>query len=128
MTELKSLAMLALKNAFYEDFSALVNAYLKAEKGLDDPTLAMQLSEVANVFSRDCEVEGDNRPNIWTQCSGSSLATCGHETILDALEFDRATEVYLQGRRVFERRDGEWHLIDSTVSDRHKPQRTGDTK
>lgn len=110
--ELKALAMLALKNAFYEDFSALVNAYLKAAKGLDD-TFLLQLNETANVFSRDNKAERDCHPNIWTQNGENTFATTGHSAIIEALEFARATEVHLQGRKVFKRgRNGEWYFID----------------
>lgn len=108
--ELRALAMLALKNAFYEDFSALVNAYLKAAEGLDVTTFEMQLGETANVFSRDDKAEGDSRPNIWTQNVRGGFDTTGHEVLMEALEFDRATEVHLQGRKVFERLGGEWYF------------------
>lgn len=115
--ELKQLASLALKNAFYDDFSALVNAYIKAAEGLDDDTFEMQLGETANVFSRDDEMfDGDLHPNIWT--GNTSGFTTGHETLLEALEFDRAAEVHLQGRRVFERRDGEWYFVDDEGNDK----------
>lgn len=108
--ELKQLASLALKNAFYDDFSALVNAYIKAAEGLGDDTFEMQLCETANVFSRDDKAEGDIRLHIWTQ-NGSRFASSQHDTVLEALELDRATEVHLQGHRVFERRDGEWYFV-----------------
>lgn len=112
--ELKQLAMLALKNAFHEDFSALVNAYLAVAKGLDAPMFEIQLSEAANVFSRNANyvdmAEGDYYPNIWTQNASGGSDTTGHYTILEALEFDRAIEITLQGRKVFKRRDGEWYF------------------
>ena len=34
--EIKELATLTLKNAFYRDFSALVNGYIRAAEGLTD--------------------------------------------------------------------------------------------
>ena len=84
--ELKSLASLALKNAFYEDFSALVNAYIKAAEGLDDDTFEMQICEAANVFSRDDEMFDDElHPNIWTQNGEYRYATSGCNTMLEAL-------------------------------------------
>lgn len=111
--ELKALAVVALKNAFYDDFSALVNAYIKAAEGLGADTFEMQLCETANVFSRDDEMfDGELHPNIWTQNNGTRFDTTGHDTILEALEFDRATEVHLQGHKVFERQVGEWCCVE----------------
>jgi hypothetical protein len=108
--ELKQLALLALKNAFYRDFSALANAYLEAAEGLGDADLAAHLAEMANMFSRDVEADGDMHPNIWTQNDGSFLDTTGHLTLYEALSFERATEVHLQGTKVFKRLDGEWYF------------------
>lgn len=63
--ELKELAALALRNAFYTDFSALVNSYLAAAEGLDVDTLEMQMGEMTSIYGRDTEVEGDvARPNV----------------------------------------------------------------
>lgn len=107
--ELKSLALLALRNAFYEDFSALVNAYVKAAAGLDTSNLEMQLAETASVYGRDTEAEGDDVfMNIWSQ---RKHGTTGHQTMIEALEMTEATEVHLAGRKVFERRKGEWYFV-----------------
>jgi hypothetical protein len=106
--ELKGLAMLVLKNAFYSDFSTLVNEYLKAAQGVDDGTFALQLGEAANVFSRNTEEGGDFFLNIWTQ---NRSGTTGHGTIFEALEFDQASRVYIQGRLAFERRNGEMYFV-----------------
>ena len=108
--ELKQLALLALKNAFYQDFSALANAYIKTAEGLGYVNLEAYLAEAANMFSRDVEADGDMRPNIWTRNDRGGYDTSGHETLYEALSFERATEVYLQGTQVFERRDGVWYF------------------
>lgn len=108
--ELKDLAALALRNAFWIDFSALVNEYLKASKGLDIDMQKMQMGEMTSIYGRDDGVEGDVILDIWTQNGESRFATAGHGTILQALEYEPATEVYLRGEKVFERRDGEWYF------------------
>ena len=108
-SELNELALLALKNAFYTDFGALVNAYLKAAAGLDTRDFDAQLSETANVFSRDDEVEGDNHPIIYTTTAGGWSS--GFDTLAQALAHDEALAVYLQGKKVFERRAGDWHFV-----------------
>jgi hypothetical protein len=107
--ELKQLALLALQNALYRDFSALANAYIEAAEGLGYADTAEHLAEAANMFSRDVEADGDVYPNIWTQNDGSFPDTTGHSTLYEALSFERATEVHLQGAKVFERRDGVWY-------------------
>lgn len=108
--ELKELAALALRNAFWHDFSALVNKYLEAAKGLDTDLQEMQMGEMTSIYGRDTDAEGDENLNIWTQNGESKFATTGHETILEALEHTPATEVHLRGKKVFERRDGEWYF------------------
>lgn len=109
--ELKSLAALALRNAFWQDFSALVNTYLTASSGLDVAQQEMQLSELTSVYGRDTAEVGDVSINIWTQAGNSPGATTGHETILEALEHPAATEVHVRGEKVFERIGGEWRFV-----------------
>lgn len=108
--ELEQLALLSLKNAFYQEFSALANAYLEAAGGLGYADTAEYLADAANMFSRDVEADGDMYPYIWTQNDGGFLDTAGHLTLYDALSFERATAVHLNGRKVFERRDGVWYF------------------
>ena len=109
--ELKELAALALRNAFWEDFSALVNKYLEAAQGLDTETQEMQMGEMTSIYGRNTDADEDDIPlNIWTQNGESKFATTGHETILEALDHAPATEVHLRGKKVFERRAGEWHF------------------
>lgn len=108
--ELKQLAALALRNAFWIDFSALVNKYLEAAKGLDTDTQEMQMSKLANVYGRDGKAKSDVFLDIWTQDGESKFTTTGHDTILKALEHAQATEVHLCGKKVFERRNGKWHF------------------
>lgn len=109
--ELKQLAALALRNAFWHDFSALVNKYLEAAKGLDTDSQEMQMGEMTSIYGRN-KGEGttDVTLNIWTQNGESKFATTGHDTIFGALEHEPATEVHLRGKKVFERRDGEWYF------------------
>lgn len=110
--ELKQLAALALRNAFWHDFSALANKYLEAAAGLDIATQEGQMSELTSIYGRDTDAKGDVSLNIWTQNGESKLATTGHETIIEALEYELATEVHLCGDKVFEKRDGEWYFKD----------------
>lgn len=109
--ELKELAALALRNAFWLDFSALVNKYLEAAEGLDVTLQEMQMGELTSIYGRDYQATGDVFLNIWTQDGETKFFQPGHETILDALEQEGASEVHLRGKKVFERRDDEWYLL-----------------
>ena len=106
--ELKELAALALRNAFYEAFSGLVNAYLEASEGLIEHQESL-LSEMASVFGRNTKVEADEGPNIWTDQKADPLWTsCGHRTLLEALEMSNANRIGLNGKVIFERIDNGW--------------------
>lgn len=108
--ELKQLAALALRNAFWRDFSGLVNAYCMAATGLDMYDFETGLGDLTSVYGRDTEAEVDYEPGIWAQGPGGRFDTCGSTTLLDALENEDAIEVHLRGQKVFERRDGEWYF------------------
>lgn len=109
--ELKQLAALALRNAFWSDFSALVNKYLEAAAGLDTDAQERLMGERTSVYGRDTTSEDvDLSLNLWTQNARGKFDTTGHETLLEALEHEQANEVHLRGRKVFERRDGEWYF------------------
>lgn len=112
-SELKSLAALALRNAFWHDFSALVNEYLEAAKEVDAGLQERLMGELTSIYGRNTSEKTVNTPNIWTQNDpGKSIfSTTGHDTILGALEHYPAIEVHLQGQKVFERRNGEWYFI-----------------
>lgn len=107
--ELKDLAMLALRNAFYRDFSALCNAYLEAAEGLDVETQERMMGEITSIYGRDTKARGNVSLNIWTQNRKYSFGTTGHRTILEALRHHPAIELHLQGEKVFEEHDGEWY-------------------
>ncbi len=108
--ELKELAVLALRNAFWHDFSALVNKYVEVASGLDTDLLQMHLSEMASIYGRDREAKGIVFLAIRTRNGEQGFFTTGYETILEALEQEDATEVHLCGKAIFERRNGEWYF------------------
>ena len=108
--ELKQLAALALRNAFWHDFSGLVNAYLAAAEGLNVSDQESLMSETASVYGRDTKAEANESVNIWTRKANGY--TCGHATMLEALEYAEAIEVHVKAKKVFERRDGEWYCVE----------------
>lgn len=107
--EIKALAALALRNAFWIDFSGLVNVYLQAAEGLDASLQEMKMGEQTSIYGRDEDAEIDLSLNIWTYC-GSPANTPNHETMFEALTHEPATEVWLRGEKVFEKRNGEWYF------------------
>lgn len=108
--EVRELAILALRNAFYEDYSALVNKYLSVGKGLSDH-FKLNLQELSNVFSRDDSASDDVFINVYTE-NGSETSTSGWDNLLEALEHPEATTVWVQGVKVFEKRKNlGWYYI-----------------
>lgn len=110
--ELKGLAALALRNAFWEDFSALVNKYLEASAGLDIAEQEVQMGEMTSIYGRATGADvADVVLSIWSQNTDEApSSTTGFSTLLGALEYPYAKEIYLQGEEVFERRNGEWYF------------------
>ena len=107
--ELKQLAALALRNAFWRDFSSLVNKYMEASTGLDVEAQARQMGDMTSIHGRDDKAPTvDVLLGIWTQQVTSRTAIAVHDCLVDALEHPGATEVHLRGAKVFERRNGEW--------------------
>lgn len=114
--ELKQLAALALRNAFWKDFSGLVNAYIDASYGLNIAQQERLMGEIASVYGRDpAEKTDDVFLNIYS--TGPTYRDCGHESLTEALEYSRAHEIYLRGEKVFERSNGEWFAVDRKVDD-----------
>lgn len=98
--ELKQLAALALRNAFWSEFSGLCNAYIKASEGLiDDQEETM--GELTSIYGRDLKSLASGGPDIWS--ARSNGGTCGHDTLAEALEFEEATRVYVSGKCCFVR-------------------------
>lgn len=108
--ELKELAALALRNAFYEKFSALVNAYLEASEGLIENQKTL-MGEMTSVFGRNPNIEGDEKPNIWTDQENNPWASCGHVALLEAFEMEKADRIGLNGKIIFKRINGEWFFV-----------------
>lgn len=109
--ETKEIAALALRNAFWLDFSGMVNRYLAVAKGLDVTALEVQMDELSNVYGRDKNVDGDFEPDIW---SGHEGGLCYHGSVCEALTDPHALMVYIRGHKVFERGNtkDEWSGIE----------------
>lgn len=111
--ETKELAALALRNAFWRDFSSLVNAYLDASEGLQElpDQTAIMLGELTSVFGVDDEAHDDRcKPRIWAYVPGRP-AGVRFQTLLKALQCPGATKLEVQDNVVFEIRDGTWWYV-----------------
>lgn len=109
--EIRQLAIVALKNNFYNDFSALVNLYIDVAKGLaqDEDDFEMQLGDMTSVYGRDDDANmTDIYVNIYV-LYGSKNHSIGYETLAEALNDKKATEIFLDGKRIFIRKDNEWY-------------------
>jgi hypothetical protein len=110
--ELKELAALALRNAFWHDFSALVNKYVAASAGLDVERQESNMSDMASVYGRDLTEDTTNVVlNIHTVDIAPRLST-SHQTIVEALNHASAGEVHVQGKKVFDRRANGWYFVN----------------
>lgn len=103
--EVVDLALLALKNAFYKDFSKLVHSYAEAANGLNVDRLMRQLQDGLSVYSI-ASVDY----NILS-IKASSAHLFGHSRLIHALEDKLFKEIYLEGKKVFERRNDEWYYV-----------------
>jgi len=110
--ELKALALLAIKNAFWHNFSALVNQYEAAGAGLETTPdqLLYSLGDLTSVFGVDRSVEADTPISLWTGKADSS--TTVHQTMVEALEHKGAISLYLGGKMVFEKVAKQWQYVE----------------
>lgn len=106
--ETLKLAEQALLNAYWEDFSALVNSYLLAANGLDTNLLRLRMGEASSVYGVHDDAPGFPLDICTTLYGGE---TQGYTTLYDALSCKDATQVWVRGKRVFELRDGEWYFV-----------------
>lgn len=113
--ELKELAALALRNAFWLEFSDLVNTYLDAAKGLDIAAQEMLMGELPSIYGRKTDVRGEHCVNIWTR---TDFGPVGHDTIVEALEHSEANTVHISDKKIFERVDGEWRYVENNLEEK----------
>ena len=117
--ELKALARHALLNAFYLDYSTLVNKYVEAAHGVDDDEYFEEdLHRNSNPYARCEEADTlDVDMNIYAagDCApGTAMFSrwaFGYDSVVEALQHQGAEEVWLRGQKIFEKRDGEWHYL-----------------
>lgn len=109
--ELKELGALALRSAFWREFSMLVQAYEKANEGLTDPDMFVcQLGDLTSVYGVSREQPAGKAPQVHIEIpeSGRPMAT----NLLEALQHPQAIAILLNGRQVFEKSKGEWHYVE----------------
>lgn len=107
--ELKELGALALRNAFWHSFSALVNDTLKASEGLIDREDQLRmLGDLTSVYGR-----GNASPNPSVaypkivSFTNRGQPIKAHARIADALQLAEAATIRVNSEVVFARDEGE---------------------
>jgi len=124
--ELKACADVALRNAYFTELRALVAKYREAATGLGTDMETGQAQVEIHTWGDNADgtlVEHD-QPGIWTDWllpkgnifGPGARASCGHRTILEALQDERAERVGLEGKVVFVKKDGEWLVAEDKDS------------
>lgn len=103
--ETLALARLALKNAYYADFSKLVNNYVNAAKALDEDLFLVQIQEASSCYGV-ANTLNKGLPTITTrQVNGRVLH---HEHLLNALQQPDAVDICINYKKVFEATPDGW--------------------
>jgi hypothetical protein len=119
--EISQLALLALRNSFWKDFSALCNTYLTAAEGLDVTAQEMQMGELTSIYGRDVAVlTSDIKLRIWTVNTVYKDEVTYHPTMEQALQDGSAAAIYVQNKKVFERRDTGWYYVGGYMTEREE--------
>jgi hypothetical protein len=106
-SELNGLAVHVLKNALYRKLKQVYTAHFAAAEGLD---FHGQIFYDVYAFKDDRVDFKDVRLDIGTTWKTASSAS--HATIREALEHAEAQAVWVEHRKVFEWRDGEWFYLE----------------
>lgn len=111
--ELRALCVVAVRNELFKRMTVLMNQ-AKATVGHDDydPQVFYDVHSFGDdtVSKKDFNVYcGWRNPD--SLYGPDFLHTCGHRNLVDALEDERATEVWMSGSKIFEKIDGEWRFV-----------------
>lgn len=109
--ELKDLAALALRNAFWFEFSSLVNNYLAASKGLDDKYQELQLGELTSIYGRKYDHVNETQAPTISTLDAHGLTTT-YKKLLDALNDRFAISISINGKLVFRQSENGWMFED----------------
>ncbi|MEX3960255.1 hypothetical protein [Trinickia sp. EG282A] len=110
-TELMALGELALRNAFYREYSALVERYLNAAEGLGVDDFDSRLAESSNPFGR-ADVVSPGQVSIMVVTNGQSKSCA---TMREALAA-KGGEIQIGGETVFEWRESQgWFVAEPPV-------------
>ena len=103
--EIQQLAAHALAGQYWVEFSALVNAYVAAGRGLD-ADMEELLSDVTSVYGRDLQADGPG-------ATVRDEAGRRYSTVEEALsQQDRSIkEIYIGVSKVFELRADGWYFV-----------------
>lgn len=113
--ELRALAGLALRSAFYARYSALVLAFEQEGKGLEgsgNPDYyTEQLQTMSSVYSIDKSVKPAAAPKVEAKVENLPFARVKVHSLRSALLNKQALDIWLDGKHIFQRRNGEWFYV-----------------
>ncbi|MBC8641605.1 hypothetical protein IAG25_32800 [Caballeronia sp. EK] len=115
--ELAALGEVALRNAFYREYSALVERYVIAADGLGIDEFTYRLAEMTSPFGRG-NIESAGRVDIAVVADGEARPCA---TMRDALA-ETGDAIQVCGETVFEWRDPQGWFVAETPARRPKPR------
>ncbi len=106
--ELRQVAALALKNAYYDAHNAMLSRFVQA--GAGTPLDVYQLLE--SYGFGDTDPNGFDGLGMYVDWPGALYpghrGSCTVATVMEGLEADGAERLFINGKLVFEKEDGEW--------------------
>jgi hypothetical protein len=105
--ELRGMAVVAIRDAFYLEFSALANKYVNASQCLiEEDDIEYELQDMTSVFGRD---ESAKAKQLLIYTLDSQGKKRKHKTMRSALKDNDGEMLYINNKNVFKRVKGEWH-------------------
>ena len=106
--EEKELGLLYLRNAFWQQFSALVNGYVAAIGYLElEDSQLLQMGDLTSVYGVDRD-EPPDFPAIGVRFANNKGK--GVTTLQEALENPKAVKIYIAGKLAATRREDGWYF------------------
>lgn len=104
--ELNGLAVLVIKNALYEKMREVMTAHFYALRGI-----TFSPSELYDVHAFESSLDTLYFDKVDIRAEVNKGVTCGFDTIKGALEYPHGVAIHVEGKKVFERRQGEWFYV-----------------
>lgn len=116
--ELEALCLCATKNALYRKMDELMHQAKQTMVGIDFDDGALYEVNAFGDREPSEELGTWNMYTAWYTKEGSVygegyMLSCGQVCWRDAFEDSRAEEIWLEGKKIFVKRDGEWFYVEN---------------